>query len=150
MLSRNYIHISSRREQHSRYSITCRCFRHRKTLLMRPVNTSRSDGLETMIVLAGQGRQRSTPLLIFAAPSSPARSSLLCCWVSISYNATLSLFFGGLSIFSSEGWSYNTSTLLFSFSFFIFIMSCCLEMGWTRNPYTGMSRIMSYDNTMYE
>lgn len=39
---------------------------------MRPVNTSRSDGLETMIVLAGQGRQRSTPLLIFAAPSSPA------------------------------------------------------------------------------
>jgi hypothetical protein len=146
MLSRNYIHISSRRERRSQCSITCRCFRHRKTLLMRPVNTSSSDDLERMIVLAGQGRQCSTSLLIFAALSFPARSSLLCCWISISSNAALNLFFGRLSNVSSKAWSHNTPTLPFLLSL-LYLRHVLLF--WRRNG-KGTSRMMSYDNMMYE
>lgn len=143
MLSRNYILISNRRERHSHYSTTCRCSRHRKTLLMRPVNTSSSDGLETMIVLAGQGRQRFTSLLVFATPSFPARNFLLCCWVSILSNATLSLFFGRLSNFSSKAWSHNTPTPPF-------LLYLCHVLLFRRREGQGALRIMSYDNMMYE
>jgi hypothetical protein len=133
MLSRNYIHISSRRERRSQCSITCRCFRHRKTLLMRPVNTSSSDELERMIVLAGQGRQCSTSLLIFAALSFPTRSSFLCCSVGISkaiLRSPSKHLVRSLVLQDPYPTLYPSSSL----------PSLCpvgLVVGWTRNSCTG-------------